>query len=144
MSKNGSPNLTPIIIAILGILASLITWRWNYESRLAQENYLRREQQFAKLISCIHGFSTTASDKELRERFVKELDLCWLYCSDDVIKKSYRFLESVSTGSKATEEEQQKALGEWMLSIRKDLINNRRIKETKLEGRDFKFLGANP
>jgi len=138
------PMFIYVFIAILGIVSSLTTWRWNEASKLSQENYIRRERQYAKLISYIHGFGEDNHGKEAKDKFIKELDLCWLYCSDDVIKKAGIFLGSVSIGSKATEEQQQKALAELILSIRKDLINNKRVSETKLEWRDFKFLHATP
>jgi hypothetical protein len=51
-------------------------------------------------------------------------------------------VNSVATWSKATEQEQQKALGELLVAIRRDLIENELVTETNLKPKDFQFLMA--
>ena len=133
---------TEIIIIVISVLSGFFTWHLNEKSKLEYENYIRREARFSALISCLHGFGVETNSKELRSKFIKELELCWLYCSDDVIIKAYNFLESVSDQSDAVEKEQQIRLGELMLAIRKDLIKNKNIEETNLKPSDFHFLIA--
>ncbi|MGB8656674.1 MAG: hypothetical protein WCE90_02685 [Candidatus Zixiibacteriota bacterium] len=135
-------NWTEIIIIVVTAMSGFITWRLNEQSKLSYENYVRREQRFDALVSCIHGFAEQTDNKEMRDKFIKELDLSWLYCSDEVILQAYKFLESVMKDSRATEEQQQKALGELMLAIRKDLIENKRLNKTNLKPSDFRLLTA--
>jgi len=135
-------NWTEIIIIVVTVIAGLITWYLNQQSKLSYENYVRREQRFVALVSCIHGFGEQTDNKEMRDKFIKELDISWLYCSDEVILRAYKFLESVMKGSNVTEEQQQKAMGELMLAIRKDLIENKKLNKTNLKPSDFRFLRA--
>ena len=63
-----------------------------------------------------------------------------MYCPDEVIYKAYRFIDSVHTGQKSTDEEKEKALGELILAIRKDLISNKVLSKTALKPGDFRVL----
>jgi len=71
-----------------------------------------------------------------------ELNQCWLYAPDEVIKKGYLFLATVHKGSGKTEDEQQRAMGDFVVSIRKDLLSGEIIKNTKLSPKDFRHLKA--
>ena len=65
-----------------------------------------------------------------------------MYCPDDAIIKAYNFLSIVDTNSKSANGEREKVLGEFMLSIRKDLIKRKPLKKTSLKPEDFKHLKA--
>lgn len=80
--------------------------------------------------------------KELRTEFLNQLNLCWMYCPDEVIYKGYNFLFMVHTGQKHSDEEKEKAVGELILAIREDLISRKPLKETRLKPEDFKHLQA--
>ena len=135
-------NWTEIIIIVLTAIFGFFTWYLNENSKIAHENYVRREQRYSILVSCIHGFSVDTDDKDMRDKFIKELDQCWLYCSDEVILKAYSFLDTVARGSIATENDQKKGLGELILSIRKDLIKNENLENTNLLPSNYRFLKA--
>lgn len=65
-----------------------------------------------------------------------------MYCPDEVINKVYNFLSMVATVQKYSDEEKEKAVGEFMLAIRKDLIRRKPMKKTNLKPEDFKHLRA--
>ena len=65
-----------------------------------------------------------------------------VYCSDEVIHKAYNFLSMVHTDQKHSDKEIEKAVGELMLAIRKDLISRKLLKKTNLKPEDFRHLKA--
>jgi len=73
---------------------------------------------------------------------VSQLNLCWMYCSDEVIYKVYKFLLMVHAGKKYPDAEKEKAVGDFILAIREDLINRKPLKKTRLKPEDFKHLSA--
>lgn len=137
----------PIIVIILTLSGSIWTWTAN-EKRLAEE-FERKEARYTKLIDTARGFYSVSTNKALQLEFLKQVDLCWLYCPDDVIKKAYAFLFSVhteTTGKYSPEQLeaiQKKSLQEFVLSVREDLISRKQIKKTKLKSEDFQILKTN-
>jgi len=63
---------------------------------------------------------------ESRQEVINQLVLCWLYASDEVIKKAAIFLDTVKSSS--DEQENSIALGSLILAIRKDLISKTELK----------------
>lgn len=80
----------------------------------------------------------------MKEEFLKQVNLCWLYCPDEIIHKSYGFLDSVRTGAQLSDEEREKALRQFVLGARTDMLargwwwQNR----TKLIAEDFRILSS--
>lgn len=139
-------SLISVIITILiGLFGAILTWYLNERSKRSFEEYKRKEERYTELIKSLKGFYSTDFDenKKLRDEFINQVNLCWLYCPDDVILKAYNFLEKVHKGKKYSQKQKEKALGEFILAIRNDLINMKKIKETKLDPEDFRHLKAN-
>ncbi len=132
----------PSIIAFLGILGTLVTYYSVENNKRLHEEYLRKEQKYSELIMSAKGFYDQRASLALRERFLEEVDQCWLYCSDKIIINANAFLDTVSVGAKFTEEQQQEALKELVVSIRRDLINREMLTKTSLEKDDFKVRVA--
>jgi hypothetical protein len=65
-----------------------------------------------------------------------------MYCPDEVIHKAYNFLLMVHTDQKHSDEEKEKAVGELMFVIRKDLISRKPLEKTNLKPEDFRHLRA--
>jgi len=131
------------IISLIGaFIISVITWCLNERSKRIYEEYKRKEKKYSKLISALKGFYISSLDKELRDEFLNQLNLCWMYCPDEVIIKAYNFLSTIYTDKKSTDKEKEEALGEFILSIRKDLIKRKPLKRTNLKPEDFKHLKA--
>ena len=63
-----------------------------------------------------------------------------MYCPDEVIYKAYGFIDSVHTDKQSSDEEKERALGELILAIRKDLIGNKVLSKTALTPGDFRVL----
>lgn len=133
-----------LIVVIVTLAGGILTWRLNEKSKRVYEEYQRKEEKYAALIKSVRGFYTTSFEKETREEFINQLNLCWMYCSDDVIQKGYKFLETVHTqfGKKYSDKDRENALGEFILAIRKDLIDREPLKVTHLKPEDFKHWKA--
>jgi hypothetical protein len=125
--------LAPALIAIFA-------WSLNQSAKLEWEQYTRKEQSYKNLLESSRGFYSSTGDTQLRQKFLNELNQCWLYAPDEVIIKGYQFLETVHRGSGKTEQEQQNAMGEFVVAIRKDLLSREIVEETNLTPKDFKHL----
>ena len=134
--------LVPVIAAVIVFASGLATWYLNEKSKRTYEEYKRKEEKYSGLIRSLRGFYIESSDKELRTEFLAQLNLCWMYCPDEVINKAYKFLVQVHTDQKHSDEEKEKAVGELMLAIRKDLLSRKRIRKTNLIPEDFRHLRA--
>jgi hypothetical protein len=125
---------------IITILAGLLTLLLNERTKRKEDEYKRKEERYTELVSSLRGFHLPLTDKSLEENFLIQLDLCWLYCPDDVIQKAYGFLSLVAVGQERTDSEKEKAVGELMLAIRKDLLARGTVRTTKMRPEDFKVL----
>ena len=125
--------LAPALIAI-------IAWSLNENAKSRWEQYSRKEASYRILLESTQGFYSGTLDAKLRQNFLNELNKCWLYAPDDVIKNGYIFLYSVQKDSGKTEEEQKQALGEFIVSIRNDLLSRKVVKSTNLTHKDFRHL----
>ena len=138
--------LIPVIVGIIALIGGFVTWCLNERSKRIYEEYKRKEEKYSNLIRSLRGFYISLSDKELekklRTEFLNQLNLCWMYCPDEVIYKAYNFLFTVRADQKQSDEKREKAIGEFILAIRKDLIGRKPLKETKLRPEDFKHLRA--
>jgi len=114
----------------------------NERSKRIYEEYKRKEDKYSGLIRSLRGFYVNSLDKELRTEFLAQLNLCWMYCPDEVINKAYNFLLLVHTEQKHSDEEKEKAVGELMLAIRRDLLSRKPLRKTGLKPEDFKHLRA--
>jgi hypothetical protein len=131
----------PLLVAGLSFLGSIVIWTCDNRSARELELYKRKEEKYALLISSIKGFYASEASYEKKKEFIDQIDLCWMYCSDEVILACYAFIESVHKHNKNQQEANQvEKLGQLMLEIRKDLIRNRLIENTKLSEKNFKPL----
>jgi len=134
--------LIPVGGIILTLIGGFVTWYLNERSKRSYEEYRRKEERYSELIKSIQGFYIDSFSKELRSQFLNQLNLCWMYCPDEVIHKAYKFLLMVHTDKKCSDDDKEKAVGEFILAIRKDLINKKPLRNTELKPGDFKHLRA--
>lgn len=134
--------LIPVIGGVLVLIGGFLTWYLNERSKRVYEEYKRKEEKYSALIRSLRGFYVDSSSKELKTEFLNQLNLCWMYCPDEVIHKAYNFLFMVHTVQKHSDEEKEKAVGEFMLAIRKDLISRKPLTKTNFKPEDFKHLRA--
>ena len=72
---------------------------------------------------CLRGFYSGIENADrLKGEFLDQLNQCWLYCPDEV---------------------KEKAMGEFIAAIRKDLLSRVLVRCTKLIGEDFRHLKVN-
>ena len=141
--EQGTVNiLIPVIGAVVVFVSGLVTWYLNQRSKRIYEEYARKEEKYSGLIRSLRGFYINSFDKELRNEFLNQLNLCWMYCPDEIIHKSYNFLLMAHTDQKHSDEEKEKAVGELMVAIRKDLISRKPLRKTNLKPEDFRHLRA--
>ena len=134
--------LIPVIGAVIAFVSAVVTWYLNERSKRIYEEYRRKEEKYSELIRSLRGFYVDSFNKEQITEFLNQLNLCWIYCPDEVIHKAYNFLSKVHTNQKYSNEEKEKAVGELMLAIRKDLISRKPLKKTNLKPEDFRHLKA--
>lgn len=135
--------LIPVIGVIFTVTGGFVTWYLNERSKRIYEEYKRKEDRYSELIRSLKGFSVPPDTKLTRE-FLDQVYLCWMYCPDEVIGKANKFLLMTheDTGNKYSNEEREKAVGELILCIRKDLIDRKPLRKTKLKPEDYKYLRA--
>jgi hypothetical protein len=130
----------------LPLLGAALAWFMNERRKRAAEEYERKEKKYSALIDSLQGFYVTAQGnkaQELKAQFLGELNKCWLYCPDDVIRKAYAFLATVHTGANASSDVKERAVGDFILAIRNDLLSRRSVRSTALTAQDFKHLRVN-
>ena len=126
------------------LFGAIIAWIVNEWRKRVWEQYQRKEESYKELLRCLKGFYIGAQNAdELKEEFLNQLNRCWLYCPDDVIQKGYNFLDTVHTSKVSTEEVKEKAMGDFVALIRKDLLSRKLLRKTNLDGNDFKHLKVN-
>jgi len=108
------PDYTPLAIVIAAIISALIaayTWHQNENSKRSAREYRQKEDRYIKLIEGLN----TRSQKE----FKNDLNLCWLYCPDDVIRLATDYYVALENG---TEKKIEETAGELIHAIRKDAL----------------------
>lgn len=126
------------------LFGAVIAWFLNEWRKRAAEQYLRKEESYKELLLCLKGFYIGAQNSSaLKAEFLNQLNRCWLYCPDDIIKKGYSFLDTVHASNLSSDEIKEKAMGDFVAAIRADLLSRKLVKKSKLTGQDFKHLNAN-
>lgn len=125
------------------LIGAIIAWYTNEWRKRLADQYQRKEANYKELIKSLRGFYAEETDaKKLRLEFLYQLNNSWLYCPDEIIQKCYAFLETVHTQNVHSYSSKEKAMGDLVAAIRKDLISRKLVKDTSLTGKDFKHLNA--
>ncbi|MBN1862161.1 MAG: hypothetical protein JW790_00755 [Dehalococcoidales bacterium] len=137
----------PIVVAIIAAVSGYLVRGFDKRKEREAEEYRRKEERYINLILCLRGLVVSSENKALREKFLDELNLAWLYCSDDVISKINSLMCLIPVGGStkgktASTEEIMTAFGGLFLAIRKDLISRKLIKKTDLKNTDFTLYKA--
>ena len=123
------------------LFGAIFAWLINEWRKRVWEQYKRKEESYKELLRCLKGFYIGAQDSaKLKQEFLDQLNRCWLYCPDDVIKKGYSFLDSVHEHKITSHEIMENRMGDFVASIRKDLLSRKLVKTTNLNSKDFKIL----
>jgi len=128
----------------LPLIGAVIAWFLNEWRKRLWEQYQRKEANYKELVRCIRGFYVGSEDTEkLKAEFLDQLNQCWLYCPDEVIEKGYACLGTVHTNGLNSASAKEKAMGDFIAAIRKDLLSRKLVRKTKLTGTDFRHLKVN-
>jgi hypothetical protein len=124
-------------------LGAILAWFVNERSRLAWEQYKRKEESYKELLRCLRGFYVATQDRELKSEFLHQVNLLWLYAPDDVIRMAYGFLETVKKGATPAQQNEKDAeCGRLIEAIRMDLLARKIVRRTRLGGSDFRHFTA--
>ena len=122
---------------------AVVAWFVDRRQRRALEEYQRKEERYRELLKSLPGFYVVSQDRQLKQAFLDQVNLCWLYCSDDVIQRAYEFLGTIHTDAQQQPDQiKEKALGALILAIRRDLVSRRVVRKTDLKADDFRLLTA--
>ena len=124
----------------LPLFGAIIAWFANEWRKRLWEQYQRKEASYKNLVRSLRGFYVDTFSEEKRVEFLDELNQCWLYCPDDVIVRGYRFLDTVHTQQVSTDQVKEKAMGEFMPAIRRDLLSRNLVRKTTLTHNDFRHF----
>lgn len=125
-----------VVPAIIAISA----WYLNERSKRKLDEYERKENNYKELLRTLRGFYVSGQNAALKEEFLHQVRLCWLYAPDEVINKVYKFLSFVEVGATKSNEEMKLSVGELVEAIRNDLISRKIVKKSKLRAEDFKHF----
>ena len=137
MDKFLSPSFLQFFLPLIG---GVVAWFANERKKRAWEEYEKKEEHYHELMRTIKGFYVSTNNPILKDEFIEQLKQCWLYCPDDVIIKGYEFLNTVHTGHNSSDSEKELALGELIISIRKDLLSRKITRRSKLTPNDYKHF----
>jgi len=85
-----SPFLNVRIVEItVPLLAAVVAWFVNEWRKRAWEEYQRKETSYRALMAASRGFHANAQDTQRKAAFLEQVDLCWLYCPDHVIRRAH-------------------------------------------------------
>ena len=125
---------------VIPALGAVIAWLLNERRRRATEEYPRREERYRELLLAMNGFYAHSSDPGVRQRFIEEYKRCWLYCDDSVIKAANEAMRVMSEGTTAPMAERHRVLGNFVLTLRRDLLSRKLTTRTKLRPEDYMHI----
>jgi hypothetical protein len=147
-------DFNKILTAVIPVVSVVVGWAINESSKRKDAIRKKREERYEIMLTSLSGFyesilpgisgesskedieekqKESESKKILKQAFLDQLNLSWIYCSDEVILKANEFLDSVKTQENNHLHSAQ-ILGEFMLLVRKELGNC-----TNLQHSDFKI-----
>jgi hypothetical protein len=133
-------NWTQLIVVVLTAAVGFATWYLNEWGKRREADYVRREQRYVELVKALRGFHEGSENVEAKEQFLIQLELCWLYGSDEVVRAAYSFLNKVNTQQTSTPIERATAAGDLMVAIRNDLLRRAPLKCSTLKPAEFQIL----
>ncbi len=134
--------LAPVATVVLGWFLNERSKRAHERNVLVWEQYKRKEVNYKELLRTSKGFYVATDDTKLKNEFLEQLKLCWLYAPDEVITTAYNFIETVHTNSQKTDEERERAFGVFVAAMRKDILSTAFLKKSNLGSNNFKHLKA--
>jgi hypothetical protein len=125
------------------LLGAVIAWFANEGRKRLTDQYQRKEANYKDLVRSLGGFyADSANGDDMRAEFLSQLNLSWIYCPDEVIRKAYEFLDTVHSKRVHTDKEKEQALGAFVAAVRADILSRKLVRKTALTARDFRHLST--
>jgi len=121
------------------LVGAVIAWILNERRKRVWEEYQRKELRYQELLRTARGFYAAINNQQMKNAFIEQLILCWLYCPDEVIRRGYALLNAINSPN-TTDAERHTAHANFVVAIRKDLISRTITSETKLAAADYQHL----
>ncbi|WP_278487185.1 hypothetical protein [Achromobacter insolitus] len=135
-----SPDFWKFAVPLVG---AVVAWFVNEWRKRVADQYQRKEASYKELLRSLRGFYVGAtSAPQLRSEFLNQLNTAWLYCPDEVIRKGYAFLGTAHSAQTHSDEQKEKAMGEFVAAIRQDILSRKLVNRSSLTAADFKHLNA--
>ena len=123
-------------------LVAVGVWYLNESRKREWQGYERKENRYVELIRAFEGFYVRSEEQSLKNEFIRQKNLCWLYCPDEVIRAADAFLYTVKVGVNSSKETKERVAGEFFLALRRDLLSRKLVKKTSLTSADYRHLAA--
>jgi hypothetical protein len=125
------------------LLGAVIAWFTNEYRKRVADQYQRKEANYKELVRSLRGFYDGAANaSSMKAEFLNQLNISWLYCPDEVIRKGYAYVDTVHAKKVHTDEEKENAMGAFVAVIRTDLLSRQLVRNTALTAGDFRHLNA--
>jgi hypothetical protein len=120
---------------------AVVAWYINEWRKRVADEYQRKEANYKELVRSLRGFYVGVPNAEtLRLEFLNQLNLSWLYCPAEVIRKGYAFLDTVHAKQAHSDEDKERAFGEFVAAIREDLLSRKLVRSGGLSAKEFRHL----
>jgi hypothetical protein len=100
-----------------------------------------RRQVYTNMVNSLRIFiSGHSQDKDIKEKFLSNYAIIWLWATDEIISKINDFLDSqikrAANTDSVSQEKMKKLFTECLIAMRKDVGFN----ETKVKSEDYRFV----
>jgi hypothetical protein len=96
----------------LPLSGAVVAWFVNEWRKRIADQYQRKEANYKELLRSLRGFYVgVPKADELKLEFLNQLNLSWLYCPDEVIRKGYAFLDTVHSSQVHSDAQKEAAFG---------------------------------
>jgi len=134
-----SPASLDFLKFFVPLVGAVMAWILNERRKRVWEEYQRKKLRYQELLRTARGFYAQIDNQQMKNAFVEQLILCWLYCPDEVIRKGYAFLNALNAPN-TPDAEKHTAHANFVLALRKDLISRKITSETTLTAADYQHL----
>jgi len=130
-----------LISLVAGVVGSYLTYYFTNKSKRNEAIIKYKEEKYSKLLLKLQGFVGVTANGKTKKEFFEEQYQSWLYCSDEVVQVMNNLVNLVieNRGKTPNPEEGKKAVGNIVLSMRKDLLG-----KTNLNYKAFSYTDVLP
>jgi len=133
--KEWTIAFVPLLSAAIG---AFLTYLFTFRAKRDESIMRFKEEKYAKLLVKLQGFVGETTSGQLKREFFEEQYQAWLYASDEVVLSLNTMVQLVirGQGSAPDPEAGRKAVGEIVLSMRRDLLEKTTLDYTAFQYTD--------